>query len=62
MEVAPNACGCESGIISRSMKCVWLGSGEISKDLTSGHSWEKWIIRATWRERCQIKADKMFKE
>ena len=41
MDVAPNTCGCELGIMNRSMKCVWLGCSRGSKDLTSGHSREE---------------------
>ncbi len=38
VDVAPNTCGCELGIMNRSMKCVWLGCSRGSKDLTSGQS------------------------
>ena len=38
VDVAPNTCGCELGIMNRSMKCVWLGCSRSRKDLTSGQS------------------------
>lgn len=62
VELAPNACGCESGIMNRSVKCVWPGCSKRSKDLTSGHCREKWIRWAVWCEQCKIKAYRMLKE
>lgn len=38
VDVAPNTCGCELGIMNRSMKCAWLGCRRSGEDLTSGHS------------------------
>lgn len=53
-----NACGWESGIRNRSVKCVVKGA----RGLTSGHCREKWLRWAARCEQCKIKAYRVFKE
>ncbi len=53
VDVAPNTCGCELGIMNRSMKCAWLGCSRSSEDLVILR--EKWI---RWVKNVKLKMTK----